>query len=1121
MLSYQNIKTVARYEKKTLLRSWFFKIFAVLAIVGLSFFQIGMNVNAGSFGWAFKAIPGNVPYLNMKILNIIQSIIAVFLASGFIKRDKKYDTSVVIYVRPMSNTEYILGKTLGIFKVFIGLNIISLIIALVISSITTDTPVDIISYIIYPVIISVPSVIFILGLSFITMVVIRNQAITFLILLGYIGLCVFYFGEKFHGLLDYTSYHLPLLRSDIVGFGNMGYLLTHRGAYFLLGMAFIFFTIIKINRLPHSPKKIKRYWILALAFLIAGGSLIGKIALNNGLENSKRDTYIALDKQYYNTPTLDISDAHIDLEHKGESIECGAALKLINNTNKDLSSFILSLNPGLKIDKIESAGTKLKHERKGHVIIVSSAKAIKTGETLSLNITYKGSIDESVCYRDIEEETYNKTFNTNGFNIDKRYAFLSNEFVLLNPEAIWYPMSGIRYNGDKPVFGKYQFSNYSLTVKTKPGLTAVSQGKCDIKGEGRFSFSPELPLPQISLVISEFEKSSISVDSIEISILCAKGHDYFSPIFEEIKDTIPSLVREFKNQFELEKKRNYPFKRLNIIEVPAQFKTYNRLWTNTRETLQPEMVFLRESGLKVPNADLKSSLKWMKERRRDQKVNEKRLKINLFNRVINEIFKSTGDDSFLSGITITRGKIRPNGSSNSSLYSLDPNFYNFTNNFTSNKYPLVNSLFETILTKEGMSRGKMFRANMGGISSQDLSNIYIKDKSFNNLLSDTDIKPFKLSPVIKNKADYLHAIFTSKIDAEEFKAFMSDFLEDNKFKNSNFDDLLSKFRNKYNIDLSEEIYQWYYESKCPGYIISDIATSQIVDGDNKKYQLLFTVSNPETQSGIIKVSITEGHMGMGRRSFGKASANANEFYYAIEGRSNKEIGIVCSGKPMMATINTLCSHNLPASSMKRFEKFEDSPNRPFHGIRDISISKKDEIIVDNEDEGFSTEGELKELKIKSLFKKKKAVSPDEKYSWVNSWNPPEVWTLCTRSDNYGKYIKSSYYIKGGDGSQKAIWKTDIKEAGYYDVYFFKQERAGFQAFRGRRRKNFKMPDNKYNITVHSDDGKDAMEVDVNKHEGSWVHLGSYYLSKGEAKVELSNKSGAMVFADAVKWVKKQ
>ena len=104
MLSFHNIFTVARFEVKTLLRSWFFRIFAGLAIAILTFLNITFFAEAfNAMPWEMRGLPASVPYLNMMLLNTIQAIIAVFLASDFLKRDTKLNTTEVIYMRSMTN----------------------------------------------------------------------------------------------------------------------------------------------------------------------------------------------------------------------------------------------------------------------------------------------------------------------------------------------------------------------------------------------------------------------------------------------------------------------------------------------------------------------------------------------------------------------------------------------------------------------------------------------------------------------------------------------------------------------------------------------------------------------------------------------------------------------------------------------------------------------------------------------------------------------------------------------------------------------------------------------------------------------------------------------------------
>ncbi|MDF1551233.1 MAG: hypothetical protein P1P88_25660, partial [Bacteroidales bacterium] len=64
--------------------------------------------------------PAAIPYANLIILNLGQAIVAVFLASEFLKQDKKNDTVEVIYARSMTNSEYIIGKALGVLAVFLS-----------------------------------------------------------------------------------------------------------------------------------------------------------------------------------------------------------------------------------------------------------------------------------------------------------------------------------------------------------------------------------------------------------------------------------------------------------------------------------------------------------------------------------------------------------------------------------------------------------------------------------------------------------------------------------------------------------------------------------------------------------------------------------------------------------------------------------------------------------------------------------------------------------------------------------------------------------------------------------------------------------------------------------------
>ena len=184
-----NIQSVAKYESKILVRSWFFRIFTLLAVAFLGFFNFAMLLMEDSGGlWFEKSVASNIPYFSLLLLNTGQAVVAAFLSSEFLKRDKKLDTSEVFYVRPLSNAEYVVGKIWGNLRVFLLLNVLILGIVMALNFMAPGIAVDWQAYFIYFFLVSLPTLIFIIGLSIFLMLLLKNQALTFILLLGYIGL---------------------------------------------------------------------------------------------------------------------------------------------------------------------------------------------------------------------------------------------------------------------------------------------------------------------------------------------------------------------------------------------------------------------------------------------------------------------------------------------------------------------------------------------------------------------------------------------------------------------------------------------------------------------------------------------------------------------------------------------------------------------------------------------------------------------------------------------------------------------------------------------------------------------------------------------------------------------
>ena len=176
----------------------------------------------------------------------------IFLAADFLKRDKKLDTNEVLYTRSMSNFEYVIGKTWGILRLFLGLNIVILSIGMLMNIISKTMKIDFMSYFSYMLIISIPTIVFSLGLAFLLMSIIKNQALTFLLLLGIAALDIFYMWFRIGSIFDYMAFGIPVFKSGMIGFDNLGFIVNQRLLYFSLGMALVMATVLLFKRLPQS-----------------------------------------------------------------------------------------------------------------------------------------------------------------------------------------------------------------------------------------------------------------------------------------------------------------------------------------------------------------------------------------------------------------------------------------------------------------------------------------------------------------------------------------------------------------------------------------------------------------------------------------------------------------------------------------------------------------------------------------------------------------------------------------------------------------------------------------------------------------------------------------------------
>jgi ABC-type transport system involved in multi-copper enzyme maturation permease subunit len=1142
----RNILNVALYESRMLYRSWFFRIFSILSLLILFGMNFGMFGGSG-VRWTTRAIAANMPYINVLMMNVAQAVIAVFLASDFLRRDKKLDTTEVIYARPITNGEYVVGKTLGILVLFGGLVLIALVMSLVFNLAIKEVPVVWEAYIYYPLLITVPTLVFILGLSFFLMILFRSQAVTFLILLGYIGLTLAYLQGKAHGLLDYMAFNLPMVYSDFIQFADPRMILLHRLAYLLMGIGFIFATIRFMNRLPQTGGWNSINLIAFACFLLAGGAMGFRYYSAHQEVASQRERFLELNNTYVHRDMADIISNDISLQKHGRNLTIRSDISLTNQHPRSLDTLVFSLNPGFEIDSITGVNGPVEYSRKEHLLLVVPPSAVAPGRRGRLSFHYHGIPDESVANLDIPGEQISEVKRAEVAVLDKKAGIVHDSYLLLTPEMLWYPVAGVGFNHVNFQLAEMDFVRYSLTVDPGRDLMAVAPGREEHE-EGRFRFLPENDLNALPLVIAPLEKRSLEVEGVTYSLYVKPGHDYFSSYFTTISDTLGALIKEAKDDYELDELDLYlEFNRINLVEVPIQFHAYERPFTQATDYILPEMILIPEKGAGLSTLDFNRFMRaaQRRDRERGNSRSPREMESDMIKRFLQNTFFNTATTTGGRGF----GGFGPGGGEALVTFDMEtdystnpfcvfPLYYNYVTGISSEKYPVFNSMMEVYL-KEGFEVSPR-QGFTGGITDHERANLALREKSMLELFALG--KNELTASLISQTGSFIISALKNRVGMGDFDYFLYYYLEDHAFQEITFDGFESDFRREFGVEIAPYMGIISSAGRMAAFLISEPEYIQTRDDLGDVYLVRFRITNRGTAKGIVDVTFRI----MGQGGFGGGGGMSTEQrLYEEDAGMTKEVQVALYDRPMMMTVNTLISGNIPSSYNNFLRSAEErtvSDLTEYERISDMPVSmvRQNEFVVDNEDPGFSVTATSRESKLKQYIDSRKKSDDEVSYGTLDTYLSPSMWHPVAHSGFYGETVRSAMASRKGDGSNRATWTTLLPETGFYDVYVYIPMSAMFSRPQGPPRgeggenqgpgggpgqgnRGFgpRFADNgsDYHYTLTSNEGSEEVVFVLRNTEDGWNKLGSFHFPSDTVAITLTNQTGGnRVIADAVKWV---
>lgn len=1109
MISIKNILTISQFEAKVLWRNWFFRILAVAGIGFLTIFNIAVFSEADVPRWAFLSNSWMMPYASLVLISIPQVAAVIFLATGLIKKDKKIDTNEVFFVRPITNTDYVLGKALALFKLFFLLNLVFVAISLFFNGISPYTNFEPRAYILYPLLTSIPTIVFTAGISFLLVTLLKNQPITIVLLLGVAGVQLIYYFDQFSNILDFSGFRLPMFTSDISGFADLEFAILQRSFYFITGIACLFITAFFLDRLSSHKTTHLFTGAIGMGILVFASFLMLKLWDMRQDPLELRADMIFLNGQWAEEPNISIVSNAINIEVLGSELKATSEMLVKNNTPKVLNHIYFTLNPGLLVEEVAVNGQPAETTKNLHIVSIEGL-SIASGQEINVSIKYHGSINQEVAHLEVDQERYESAKEYFMFSLQKKYAFQQPDYVLLTKDVLWYPDTQIGYSTESTTDERLSFTDFQLKVTTQNGQIAISQGEAVINGNV-YQFKPEYPLPQISLVVGDYLKKEISVDSITYALYYYRNNDFFVKPFNELADTLSYLITDLADEYEDAQKLSYPFKRMQFVETPLLFTAYNKIYESHQAFLQPETVFWPEKGGDIRQFDLRMQLRDMNKQaqQQNQVLTDKQKQANIFNDLIKKVFtKQIGANYVFDG----RYEDEPD-------YSIFPNYYTYNSGIVSEDWALLNRSIATYLQNEKQAQTDYSR-NRNGISFTEESNNLMRESSLEEILSEAEFN--KIQKSVSLKSQYLFSYVGQMVGESNFKDFLYKWVNNHQHQLTHYEALREALITEFQLDIDPIIKKVYFETSQPAFEIMNLQKYEVLDGDRKRYQILAEIKNSGENDGVIEVTFRTGSNN-DDEDFYSNKVNAetkNEIpgqLSVIKKGETKLMGFVMDEKPENIIFNTIISRNIPSEitmPIGLLSKREDG--ELFEGERVITLEKPSntfEIIVDNEDPNFTTYSPIKPTYLKAYLDSKK--TSDQKY--YGSWDRPfSKWLATTGSEFYGSVIRSAHFTRSGSGEKVATWSPEVKEEGFYDIYTY---------MKGKNQNEFRGNDGSskqfyYHYVIEHADGEDNITYNISNAEPGWNFLGSYYFNQNGGSVSLTDECELRtVYADAIKWVK--
>lgn len=1134
------ILAIARAEMRStrrLVRYWVFALLSVLIASGV-YFQLAVmhgmfsrySATVGALGPRYLITSTGFYLLTMFLVGLI------FLAFDVRARDERERMAEVLDSRPVSNTEFLFGRCLGlVFMSWLPVLFVAVLLQFYgLLSLWNGwsigdplEPYSLIGFLLQTLTtLTLWCVIIVL-----VAVLVRNRLVIALAALGLLGL-QFWLTFQLPMYLQPIFSILPSfdLASDLVP-----RLVAAGGGIHFLALWILSAGLLTLAIALHPRSdggSMPRRLALGGALVVLCFAIIGAQVWQANAARNQTATWLAVHQEHRQAARADVVaiDGTVRID-PGRQLELDLEMRVqALSVEYRLEQLIFTFNPGLAVQSVSVDGVEAPWTHASGLLKISLSHPLtKDSGMMVVALRASGLPDTTFGYLDTSFDLLNNNLIDAQIGIlgfDK--GIFTASYVALMPGIRWLPRAGSDVPSGDPRTHPDDYFEVDLEVEVPADWLVAGPGRRQAVSASsdfvRVRFHPGAPVSEVGLLASRFERRSVQVAGVELEILVYPGHDrnllFFADATEALEERLEELFAEAERLG-----LPYPYESLSLVEVPNRLRGYAGGWRmDTVQTL-PGLLLLRETSF--PTARFEMGFQ-RADQFADQEGGIGAAKVAAIERFFENDF--SGGNVFMG---VARNFLRfQTGAQGEGALAInfvldelvsqlltDKRGYFSAHEFSQQANLLIGQTMVDMATGRTDSIAEaVMRA------TTDRPSVW--DRALGASLADLEPNdnPKQSLNVLALKSGAIARSILDGIGREKTAALLAEMLVRYRGRNFDWRDF-QRVALELDVELELLLGDWLHDSALPGFLASSVKVDRLADDDmgNPQYQTRVHVRNDEATPGLVRLRYTT-------TSYKALKAGQERLWQQTEplrisGRQSLEVGIISSEPPVEMWLQPYLALNRSdvQLALPKVDARARGNAAPFLGSRPSNWLPQQtaDIVIDDLDSGFSVQTDRPmDGRIGGMQGRLQGMQVDLDQglpAFHSMFGPPEVWSRAEEFNSWGKYRHTHAIIASGDGNQRTTFSADLPQSGSWRLAYYVSKKPTSNAVPGFAKILNTM--GKYNLTLISGDGeKRSIEFDGAAAEDGWNDLGEFQLPAGETLLQVSNaSSGKVVVADAIRW----